>query len=720
MSWEIHHTNGACAQFPTMKCLFGFRFFLMTMSWLSLSFSLSWAEAGVLVVHVKDVQRRAIKGVEIGVEGDGGSAITGDDGKARIRLAKQTKEKSWVSLQILRSPPTKDFVMVSPWDYKTLVPSFENESENFVDVVLIQRGDRAALENGGVLAAITAQINEINARKSTSRRTSSVDLQASLTAVATKYGLTPNELDRAIRAWGERVKDPFELGLAALYERDYSKSTAQLEDSLRMREESLAEDQMRVAAAAFFLGVSLFEQGKYRESTLAYQRALELRKDDNTILVDLGASLLYAGDYRAAEDICRRSIENWRKASPFRPDDLGQADDLHCLATVLAEKGDYAGAEPLYRRELEIAEQLLGADNPRAANAMIGLAFLFYASGKFGEAEEWYRKALVIHEKAAGPMTSQVACDLDDLANVLKARGRYSEANLLYRRALDIRERTLGPDHPEVAMSVTDLASFLEAMGDYSAAESLFRRGLLIRRNALGPEHPQVAESLNDLAELLRKEGDFAAAESLFRQSLAIGEKTLGPNHPSTGIVLSNLGLVLHQQKRYREAEALYRRALDVYETSLGQDHPLVATVLANLAGLLANTGDFGDALPLARRALAIDEKALGMDHPDVAERLNTLGGIAQSMGDLAEAESLYRRALAIDEKALGPDHPDVAIRLTNIASLLQAKGDDENAEALFARALALNERALGRDHPSTKLSRERLQNLRLSTAKPK
>src|ERR1017187_6052659 len=78
----------------------------------------TWAEVGILVVHVKDVQRRPIAGMQIGVEGDGGASVTGDDGKARIPLAKQTKEKNWVSLQILKSPPGKDFVMVSPWHYK--------------------------------------------------------------------------------------------------------------------------------------------------------------------------------------------------------------------------------------------------------------------------------------------------------------------------------------------------------------------------------------------------------------------------------------------------------------------------------------------------------------------------------------------------------------------------------------------------------------------------
>jgi hypothetical protein len=67
------------------------------------------AESGILVVHVKDVQRHPISGVQIGVEGDGGLAITGDDGKARITLAKNTKEKSWVSLQIVKSPPGQRF-----------------------------------------------------------------------------------------------------------------------------------------------------------------------------------------------------------------------------------------------------------------------------------------------------------------------------------------------------------------------------------------------------------------------------------------------------------------------------------------------------------------------------------------------------------------------------------------------------------------------------------
>ena len=151
---------------------------------------LVWGEAGILVVHVKDAQRHPIGGVQIGVEGDGGSAITGDDGKARIPLATETKDKSWVSVQILKSPPNKDFVMVSPWDYTTLIPSFENESQNFVEIVVVQRGDRAALESGTVLASLAAQINKANAPKTADKQVLQ-DPKANLAVVAKQYGLAP-------------------------------------------------------------------------------------------------------------------------------------------------------------------------------------------------------------------------------------------------------------------------------------------------------------------------------------------------------------------------------------------------------------------------------------------------------------------------------------------------------------------------------------------------
>ena len=263
-------------------------------AWLCLAGAMAWAETGILVIHANDVKRRPVTGLEIGVEGDGGSAVTDRGGKARIKLAPQTKEKSSVPLQIVKSPPGQDLVMVSPWDYRTQVPSFENESDNFVEVVVVQRGDREALESGTVLKAAVSQLNRADAPKTAGQRGSQEDRKANLDAVAKQFGVSPEDLDHAIKAWGEKTSDPYEAGLAALYARNYDKATADLQASLKQREEKLASDQRGVVDAAFFLGQSLQQQGKYKESEVAYERCLVLvrlsnnRQGEGITLVRLG------------------------------------------------------------------------------------------------------------------------------------------------------------------------------------------------------------------------------------------------------------------------------------------------------------------------------------------------------------------------------------------------------------------------------------------------
>jgi hypothetical protein len=69
----------------------------------------------------------------------------------------------------VKSQPGQDLVVVSPWDYRTQIPSFENESDDFVEVVVVQRGDRAALESGTVPKAAVSQINKANASQSANK-----------------------------------------------------------------------------------------------------------------------------------------------------------------------------------------------------------------------------------------------------------------------------------------------------------------------------------------------------------------------------------------------------------------------------------------------------------------------------------------------------------------------------------------------------------------------
>jgi len=543
---------------------------------LCLTHGLAWAEAGILVVHVKDVQRRPVTGVQIGVEGDGGSSITGNDGKARVPLAKDTKEKSWASLQILQSPSGMDFVMVSPWDYRTVVPSFENESENFVEVVIVQRGDRAALESGSVLVAFTQKINKANAPKPADKKSPPLDPKANLAVVAKQYGLSPEDVDQAIRNWGAKTTDPYEAGLAALYLRDYAKASEQLSESLQKKEERLAADQKAVADNAAFLGVSLYSAGRYREAAVAFRRCLQLRPLDVTT--------------------------------------------MDSLAWSLTEEDDYAAAEPLFREALFLQEVLSGPESPAVADTLDGLAQVLEDKADYQAAEPLYRRALAIKEKVFGPDHQAVASILDDLGVLLSDKGDWTGAEPLFRRALAIDEKQLGSDSLAVASVLIDLESLLEDKGDLVAAEPLARRGLAIREKALGMEHPDVATGLNNLAEILREKRDYAAAEPLYKQALAIDEKMLGPENRELSVDLSNLAVLYQAEGNLADAEPLIRRALAIREKVLGPDHPDTAESLTDLASLLRAKHDPANAELFYRRALAIYEKRSDASNRDAIE----------------------------------------------------------------------------------------------------
>src|SRR5271163_4897277 len=118
---------------PTFKCSL-FRLQVMIAAVVLFSTELSLAERGCVQVQVQDAQGHPLRGVEIEIEGIGGSKVTGDDGKAKLPVGDATTQSDWLSLAILRSPKGKDLVMISPWDGRAQVPSFEGKPENFIRI----------------------------------------------------------------------------------------------------------------------------------------------------------------------------------------------------------------------------------------------------------------------------------------------------------------------------------------------------------------------------------------------------------------------------------------------------------------------------------------------------------------------------------------------------------------------------------------------------------
>ncbi|MBD2425979.1 tetratricopeptide repeat protein [Phormidium sp. FACHB-1136] len=388
------------------------------------------------------------------------------------------------------------------------------------------------------------------------------------------------------------------------------------------------------------------------------------------------------------------------------------ADVFHDMGMYLLERGEYALADPLLQKALDLRRNLLGDEHEDIADSLNSAARSHELQGRYSEAEPLYQQALAMYQRLFGDEHPDVATSLNNLAVLYQKQGRYGEAEPLFQDALAMRKRLLGDEHPDVAGSLNNLAGLCDHQGRYGEAKPLFQEALTMWKRLFGDEHPDVATSLNNLAMLHCNQGAYDEAEPLLQSALATRKRLLGDEHPDVAASLNNLAGLYGHQGRYGEAKPLFQDALAMWKRLLGDEHLDVATSLNNLALLHYNQGSYDEAEPLLQSSLATRKRLLGDEHPAVAISLNNLANLYRDQGRYGEAEPYLSEALRIWRQSLGEDHPNVGRVTENLGILYAAQGRTEEARTLYQQALAILEPKLGADHPWTVRCRENLAKL--------
>ncbi len=667
-------------------------------------------EEGILVLHVADVSGMSISGVCLSTRGDGSSACTDQNGKARLELAPETQPGDWVALQIAAG--TKgDWVMINPWDYRVIVLPFENESNNFAQIILGVHGSKAMLQSGEAIEALLENVMaKLRQERADAGVVSEEERRAVLEEQAQAFGLDTEEISQALQAWKQRASDPYEKGLAALYEQNYPEATHQLAISLSMRDQALTEAQAEVIDAALLLGQSLSSQGKFDRAAEALKRAASLREDDDAILSPLGQMLTLAGAYAEADSVLHCALRIQRQdLGPNHPEVAGTFSEL---ADLYKKMGRFAEADSLYRRALHIQEQ-------RPKGELVATFRVFPQSPNDDQSEtvkpDSFRHPTSYLRKPRFDLDR--ARTLEELAELHEELGRFTEADSLYRRAFRIQRQALGPSHPEVANTLSSLALLSQAQGETSKADSLYRRALWAYEQyvetedralwayeqSVGAEnHLDWSSTLGNLALFHLYRHDFKKVEFYFQKSLALIERR-GMREFAVTLGMARVFVYLAQLSgETSKADSVLQHVLQTQKQNLGPDHPMVASTLGHLASLSYAQDRTAEADSLLQYALLIQEQSLGPDHPDVAETLSMLAELSKETSRFAEAESLFHRALHIQEQSLGPNHPEVAETLSSLAQLYYSQDKTTKADSLMRRSLWLQEQSLGSKDPVT------------------
>jgi tetratricopeptide (TPR) repeat protein len=275
-----------------------------------------------------------------------------------------------------------------------------------------------------------------------------------------------------------------------------------------------------------------------------------------------------------------------------------------------------------------------------------------YEAGDYADAEPLARRAVELLPAAAGVDQRARAVAVQLLGECAYSLGQYREARELADQALALRA---GASDAEIAESMNLQGIVDLSLGDNERGHERVASALGLRESALGPDAQDTLESLNNTGVALGRLGRMAEAIAMHEEALRRCERAYPEPTRELAVTCNALAVKLDADDDTRErATALYARAIEAAEAALGPEHPMVATLTSNIGTGRLNDGDLEAARPLLERALALHERRHGPRHPNTATVLVSCSALELRQGRAAAARVFADRALAIRLEAFG------------------------------------------------------------------
>ncbi len=265
---------------------------------------------------------------------------------------------------------------------------------------------------------------------------------------------------------------------------------------------------------------------------------------------------------------------------------------------------------------LTIAEASQIGEHPDIAIILHNWAQMEVANRDYARAEALGRKALEMHRQVHGSEHPETAWALNALANALKAQGKSDEAAAYYREGIRIFNRQYGGSYRGAEAAMKGLTQILQSRGDNIALEAMWREVLAIRQEQFGPEHVKVGAALCGLASVLSSQGRHQQAEPYCRDAIAVLEKTATQTDERTELAraLIDYGNLLEVQGQPLDARVYFERALgvlDVLGEGVGGDEDESPATRSNLETMLGSSHlhlkNYDEALTHLARAVELN-----------------------------------------------------------------------------------------------------------------
>jgi tetratricopeptide (TPR) repeat protein len=229
------------------------------------------------------------------------------------------------------------------------------------------------------------------------------------------------------------------------------------------------------------------------------------------------------------------------------------------------------------------------------------LASLYEEQGQYADAESILNRALEITKALATPPESDSEADS---TNGFNSYQRKNDANVMVRY-------------------LNRLAKVLRKQSKFTEAEACLNKAIEIAKKGDKYGHITLTTSLIQMARLKVEQDEIEDAEDYFKKARGYSEVSLRESDQLQLYLIGRLielADFYKDQGKFFEAEALLKRTLEIAETVGGLRHPIVAMTLDKLAALpQCHPGALTTrSILIMLKALEISRKAFPKNHPNI------------------------------------------------------------------------------------------------------
>ncbi len=231
--------------------------------------------------------------------------------------------------------------------------------------------------------------------------------------------------------------------------------------------------------------LSLFAQARnHLEAALKTATEGDLGEQVAVLNISLGELLIRQGDYAAAEEVLRDTVDLYEK-HPRLQNDPQRPVALSDLARTYEGRGRYRRAEELYEEAIKLLQQQTPDDVVRISMVRNNQAANYYMAGQFDASLQLFESVLASLKKQLGAEHLRVAEVYANLGWLAMEKGNATLASEHWKTSLDGVRKGSGDDHPRVAEIMSYLARAEAMLDDTQHAAELLSEALDLRERHL-------------------------------------------------------------------------------------------------------------------------------------------------------------------------------------------------------------------------------------------